>query len=77
MVDVKLTGVAGLKRARNFFKPCKQCGWSNQCVDDFIDSEEKDKIKEMAKADQSILKSPLKGGYFGQLEDGDDEREFE
>jgi len=44
-VDVKLTGVSGERRARNYFKPCKCCGWANKNVADFIDSEEIKKIK--------------------------------
>lgn len=41
IADVKALGIPDKKRKRNFFKPCKCCGWSNKYAGDYISKEEK------------------------------------
>ena len=47
--DVKVLGIPGKKRYRNFFKPCKCCGWSNKCASDYMTEEERTRLKELHK----------------------------
>ncbi len=44
LFDVKIMGISGKKRGRNYFKPCYTCGWSNKNVLDYTDKEEKMRI---------------------------------
>lgn len=46
-IDVKFLGVPGKDRFYNIYKPCKKCGWSNINASDYMDPEEKKKLKEM------------------------------
>lgn len=46
-IDVKFLGIPGKERFQNNFKPCKKCGWSNIKASDFMDSNEKKKLKEL------------------------------
>jgi len=47
--DVKVLGVPGKKRYRNFYKPCKCCGWSNKCATDYMGEEERARLKALHK----------------------------
>jgi hypothetical protein len=47
LTDVKILGLPAKKRTRNFFKPCKCCGWSNKYAGDFMSKAEKRKLKEL------------------------------
>ena len=40
-VDAKLMRIEGKLRLRNYFKPCKYCGWGNLAASDFMAREEK------------------------------------
>ena len=40
-IDAKFLRIEGSKRIRNYFKPCKHCGWGNKHAGDFMCKEEK------------------------------------
>lgn len=58
LTDVKIMGISGKKRGRNFFKPCFSCGWSNKNIMDFTDKSEKMRIVKSQKKRSSLLGSP-------------------
>ena len=45
--DSKLLGLPAIKRFRNFFKPCKKCGFSNWHAADYMTKDEKIMLLEM------------------------------
>jgi hypothetical protein len=46
-VDVRVLGVPYKKRYYHYFKPCKCCGWAHFNCSNYMDKEEKLKLKEM------------------------------
>jgi hypothetical protein len=57
-LDVKIMGISGKKRGRNYFKPCHVCGWSNKNIMDYTDKDEKMRILKSKKKKNSLLGSP-------------------
>jgi hypothetical protein len=55
LIDIKIMGVNAKKRGRNYFKPCKCCGWSNKSIRDLIDEDEYKMIKSFEKNHTSLL----------------------
>ena len=55
ITDVKGLGIPAKKRKRNFFKPCKCCGWSNKHAGDFIRNAEKQRLKGLYKEHMRLL----------------------
>lgn len=47
IADVKILGLPGHLRSRNWFKPCECCGWSNKYAADYMAKEEKKQLKEL------------------------------
>jgi len=53
--DVKILGLPGKKRKRLFFKPCKNCGWSNKCASDYMTNAEQEKLKMFYREQKALL----------------------